>query len=899
MDQRSRRDKAGGLGDRALITVFIVGTQVHGYRRGHQLLSSSVALSKGDQSVIDRLSDVAGPLRPNERFKPYLSGYPLPGGSHYVLARTWQDLTVTRAGCVRTLSLIISASDWASAKSLVPFLDLLDPAVLPDVATAVVHKVAPEPFVRSLPPVQDFRAGEFLEALFLEESKPVAVFGALAPELITTRLLTAVWSALRRRLAFSTFARSPRRIEGRPFDLVFAPKDARQKFADWPGRRVDGTADLGVRHRWTSLIAQRVFEDPMPRLLSERDIALAGPNDAETAALLRISLLWDELVAKIDTTPTAALGLLDIANSRGVWNPDTLNALDPAIETAARAALANMSPENAWDFVGALVRKMQGHFLQRGRHALKDVTGQLSTLSPKGAIAFLSQPVSEDIMLDLIPVIADGIAADKTDEAPRAIVSAASDVVGRMVAASDAVAHRLADEPLLIGRMRAALGELDPQLLVAVRGRVLPLLVHDWQLPLAAPLIETLDLEGLMDEVLHLERIVDLAIPAFVDPIISRAHALDGIWALRERLLGLPRGVGRDEFLLATLKPSPADISWLLDEHRIPGDLIPQWLVVVFRMANPLEIVAILADVGIRDRVLSALPADAVDVRRRVLAEGALPLDVHVCVLLDVLSRVDACEARCLANSVLARCLRVHFGRNEAQTIMQLLEAVGQEVDGGWLARQGLERGVPATVASRNLLAFHTSPAPVRARLLAAVDEIASAIDGRHMIDIDASAIEAFAALLADANHVAWSAALTASGRILPLLMRSWREPVSPLVAVAFPAVYRELAKVDDVPDILGFIPFLDWDRCKSARRELVSAFLKSSWAPGDLALTAYRCGDVEKILRQTAKTYGGDEYINRVAADLGRLSIPCRQAIEDAIANMRADWSAKYDWRD
>lgn len=102
---------------------------------------------------------------------------------------------------------------------------------------------------------------------------------------------------------------------------MFAPKDARSKFANWPGRRIDGTADNVARHRWTGIIEDRVFAAPLPSLLSERDVKLAGRSDAKSPTLLRISLLWDELVGKIRTTPTAALGLLDIADSRGSGIP--------------------------------------------------------------------------------------------------------------------------------------------------------------------------------------------------------------------------------------------------------------------------------------------------------------------------------------------------------------------------------------------------------------------------------------------------------------------------------------------------------------------------------------------------------------------------------------------------
>ena len=63
---------------------FSVHQQTHGYKSGHQLLSASIRLQPTDQEVIDRLSDMAGPLRPNERFEPYLTAYPLPSGSYTV-----------------------------------------------------------------------------------------------------------------------------------------------------------------------------------------------------------------------------------------------------------------------------------------------------------------------------------------------------------------------------------------------------------------------------------------------------------------------------------------------------------------------------------------------------------------------------------------------------------------------------------------------------------------------------------------------------------------------------------------------------------------------------------------------------------------------------------------------
>ena len=131
------------------------------------------------------------------------------------------------------------------------------------------------------------------------------------------------------------------------------------------------------------------------------------------------------------------------------------------------------------------------------------------------------------------------------------------------------------------------------------------------------------------------------------------------------------------------------------------------------------------------------------------------------------------------------------------------------------------------------------------------------------------------------------------SGRLLPTLMRSTEWPVSIMIASAFPFIYRELAKQDDVPDLFKFIPFIDWDRCKAARQKLVDAFMSSQvWAPGDLALTACLCSDIDQILRRTAKSVGGEAYIDRLIEDLQRLPKDCREQTMQAISKIRLNWT-------
>jgi hypothetical protein len=195
-------------------------------------------------------------------------------------------------------------------------------------------------------------------------------------------------------------------------------------------------------------------------------------------------------------------------------------------------------------------------------------------------------------------------------------------------------------------------------------------------------------------------------------------------------------------------------------------------------------------------------------------------------------------------------------------------------------------------MANRNLIAFHQAPPSARGRIVGAIQDLARALEARYSLDLDESAADACAQILWDAQSVNVSGLLGASGRLLPMLLRARRAPVSAMIAATFPLVYRELAKEDDVPDLLKFVPFVDWDRCKAARRELVDAFLASPiWKPSDLALTACRSSDVDKVLRRVVKSTGGKTYIERILAELTRLPASCREQVLSTIAQVRSDW--------
>ncbi len=864
--------------------------QIHGYRKGHQLIASSAILSKDDQAVIDRLSDVAGPLRPREQFTPYLSAYPLPSGKYYVIARTWQDHSVARAGCVRTMSILIDAEAWAIKPPLLPILRLLGSSELPnerDAARITLEGSYEEP----LPPVRSFSASELLEALFLEDAKPVVVFDAPDPELIALRLLTALWPDIRRRFALSTFALSPRKIGGRDLDLVFAPMNARSKFGDWLGRRVDGRSVQNNRHKWTGEIVHRVFMEPLPRLLSDEEIALLNARDADSASALRIALLWDELLDKLHQSPTAALGLLDIANSGMVKSSAAVRLLDPLLAEATHRAVSTLSVNDAWDFVGAIVRKIRGQGMPSGSAAVRQLAEQLAERSPEGAIDLLTQSDAKGAIVDLVPNIAKGLGRGAEERVEHALLKAPTTIIATLVAQGGDLANRVANDEKLIHRIGQALTDVSNELAERTGSALLPFLINDWQAAAAEPVFSRLSPEAVAEKLRWLGEANGFQTRQLCLMLLKRAHKIDALPAIRDVLITSCASKQRDSLLTQTIAPTAFDVSWLLNEKRLTKTALSKLLVSVLEQADEEQLAELLSDNQIGERILECLPRNSVNVWTRIALQEILPLNTQVKVARALIPKLNDSQKIQIVRRTLTRCLRRRFEGDETNFLLMLFEILGAQLDGIWVVNAGLGRAVDADVACRNLIAFDRAPVAARERIVAAVDEIAVALRERHKIDLDEAASEACARLMFDAEKAACNTLLSAAGRLMPSLLDARCQPVSLIVAALFPLLYHELAKADDGPDFLKFLPFVDWDRCKTARRELVEAFMSSPcWKPGDLALTAYRCDDTTKILKRVAKIAGGDKYLEHIENDLERLNDDIQGTVKYFISNIRSD---------
>jgi hypothetical protein len=861
-----------------------VDKQLHGYTQGHQLLASSTKLSKEDQELVNRLSDIAGPIGPGESFKPYLTAYPLPSGAFYILSRTWQDLEVARAGCVRTISLLIPMPDWESAPSIVQFLALLGND-FPSVLFAEKTCLESTNESQSLPQISGLQSVELLEALFLEDRQPIAVFDLSDAELIAVRILTALWPSFRRKFSLSTFALSPRTISGRSFDLVFAPKEARSRFSNWEGRKLNArSGGVQERHPWASRIAQRVFDAPMPSLMDKSGFLASDASGNESA--LRISLLRDDLLAKLERSPTAALGLLDIANTRSIRDTQSIRDLEPALARAARKAVQTMPPEDAWSFLAAMMRKLQN--LQIGQSSAQSIHAsaiELTSRFPAISVHVLSKLEDKGVCDFLLQAVADALALQESRTIVGVLPMATSAVFIKLLIASPILAQRaLVESEEVSTSLAIAMAKSEPEVIREASAKLLPFLVDEIHAAPAALMIGTLDRQELVKEAVHLYDTNRLDSDGLRECIAVRAIEINAESQLRETAIRLGPEKTVERLIAALLRPNANDLAWVLVNRAVYPERGSSLLLDLLRSGTQDDLVQMLTRSDLLESVVSSIPDTGVDQLHRILRLAPMPLGSLVSLLLRVLSIDAASPDYMFISFVLNRCLREQFEGDEVDTLTRLFEILGSHLNGPQTINASLAHSNPSSVACRNIVALQRASSQARVKILIAIEEFAAALKWRNVTDLDMASIDACASIFVDALEVYPEGQMNASVSLLPLLMNARSAPISALVAAVFPSAYRKFQRDENSANLFSPFAFFNVERSKLARREIVDAFLASAWRPSDLALAGARAGDLPRVLNRLIRQKGGEQYLELIERDLDRIPSEWRKYVSATV---------------
>lgn len=206
-----------------------INQTIHGYRDGHELLSTSLKLDPAARRTMLAISDLSGDGSPRG-FETYLTGYPIDEACSYAFARTWYAHEMKRPGCVWTHTLLVRFEDMSR---------------IADVASlqALLRRPAPgqvPPHLERLEYVPDSHNqeslcvdGAFCEIMVRlhEQDRPVVVFCSRADEYedVVVQTWLKQWDRLKPSFMFCTGSLEPRSIAGRSFDLQVIPESRRRR----------------------------------------------------------------------------------------------------------------------------------------------------------------------------------------------------------------------------------------------------------------------------------------------------------------------------------------------------------------------------------------------------------------------------------------------------------------------------------------------------------------------------------------------------------------------------------------------------------------------------------------------------------------------------------------------
>jgi hypothetical protein len=867
--------------------------QIHGYKSGHQLLFNTKELSRDDQDTVDRLSDISGSLRPGEMFDPYFTSYPLPSKKYYVVARTWQDLTAARAGCVITKSLIIDQGLWMSSENVFAFFDILiGMSSDSNIRVSKIHlKDTQVPIVNS--PYLD----EVVEAIFINKRQPIVVFDSKEPLFTAVRILTVQWPALRNKFAVCTYALSQRTIEGRPFDLLFAPGNTRSKFSSWPGRFIEPSLSL-KEQKVTRLISASIFESKNPTLLQPKDSIFFSEYIEMNDETFRLSLLWNDLTAKlrVNNSSLAILGLLDIANI--LPEPAAVplyNSIRNKIIDAITIVPESLSTEDSLSFIISLLAKHKRKLLDRELfHLVRKCVNRISQKDTLGAINFIqnySHPTNR-LFSSIYAGIADGISISfRSSEGRRDIKYLTNPEIGlKLISTSQEFAE-------------IALYNYEQNLVDWIHFVQMILRVDNEDIKSRAVKNLTLCFSKntqpeLLDIILvgSTEKIFKGAINQFtlsnmfsseklVDTILENSARL----ALIDYLLDLLFYLGRQEFteflVCRLLFRQPKLFNKLLRDERLNIEIAASIINKVYNdpgqefidlIKNSKDESTYLINSSVSEMLSSIATAN-------ILIYANIPLE-------EALTRLNALPTDVInsansygINMLLAKLLKQLDPSFDAM-LGKVLSKL-KKINVNYIYEAAIHHQNSRLRIIGNLEILLKPDLPFQNKLIENVDYISRLLEANLTSDTSSIIEIGWTRILRHSSKHKESQKQAAVYMLKYAYNISKRDPTM-LIEASFPIIYKAFLKGKSIAAAFNYFLFQDWDRCRTLREELVETYLKKKWSKFGLLCVAHSTGILKEVVKIIHNRKDGKKILEE-AISQGQQS-PRRNQMLKAIANLK-----------
>jgi len=871
-----------------------VGFQIHGYKSGHQLLFNTKELGRDDQDTIDRLSDISGSLRPGEIFDPYFTSYPLPSRKYYVVARTWQDLTAARAGCVITKSLIIDQDLWSSCENIFTFFDtLIGMSSDSNIRISEIHLKETQ-----VPIVNSRYLDEVVEAVFINRRQPIVVFDSKEPLFTAVRLLTVQWPALRSKFAACTYALSQRTIEGRPFDLLFAPGNTRSKFSSWPGRFIEPSLS-SKEQKVTRLISASIFESKNPSLLEPKDSIFFSKDIELNDETFRLNLLWNDLTVKLKLNNSflAILGLLDILNIL----PETAvvslyNSIRNNILDAITIVPESLSTEDSLSFIISLLARHKRKLLDRelfhlARKSVNRIT-QKDTLSAINFIQSYSHPTNR-LSSSIYAGIADGISMSFSgSEGSRNIKYLTNPEVGlKLISTSQELAeiaiYNYEQNRIEWSHFLQMILKVENE---GVKSRAVKKLSLCFSKNTRPELLSVI-LDGSTEKIFRsaINRVSlrnMFSSEKLVDTILENSDRL----TLVDYLLNLLFAIGNQEFtelfIVKLLYRNPKLFNKLLTDDRLNIQNIASIINKIYHEPNQ-EFIDLVKSSNDRSNYLinsSVSHMLSSMATANILIHANIPLE-------EALTRLNGLPIEVI-NSVNPNGITILLANSLKQLNSSFDEVLGtvlsklKQININYIYEAAIHHQNSSHRIVSNIEILLNPNLAFQNKLIENVDHISRLLEANLTSNISSSIETGWIRILRQSSKYK-DLQKQAAVYMLKYAYKVGEKDPTVLIEASFPIIYKAFVKGKSIAAAFNYFLFPDWDRCRTLREELVEIYLKKNWSKFGLLCVAHSAGILKEVVKIIHHRKNGKNILEE-ALSQGQQSSRRNQMLK-AIANIKS----------
>lgn len=906
---------------------------LHGYKKGHEQLASSITLSQKDAELVVRLSDLSGTLQSEAQFQPYLTIYPLPTGKYYAVAQTWLDSEAPRSGCVLTHTILIPIKMWQSSG--------VDPGLVLSLLRRPNRNSVKE-YSRELwlpddlgeepgqsPPFSPL-TNTFVAKYFGEGMRPIVWFDELEPEILLLCIIRSLWPALRSQFAACTFSLQPRTLPSAPFDVLFAPSSTYSRFTKIPRENFLESGKIPkqgtVSEPWCDEFAKSIFSSgnspPIPNWFE-----LASTFGPEPTAIRSLFLLND-LQKRATHSPSAALGAMDIVETISPQGTENSEFKSSLARTAIDAALTDTDAGEALEHLQLVCERLEHDaFRSVGQDLLREIADGVASKATKEIDRGLS---SYESSLSRVGSDSSSLRAYRSGlvealiqlslEAPQNLLAlrrhglAASDIIRanpdvaaaylRIESAHSSKSEGAQTAQDVLEWVRSSVGYTDWEKLAEVLLRSAKYVREDDLYEELFSHLSQDDVELLLQKLSDVHGIADSAVLG----VIERRLAVSFPYSVQNWIFRNGEwGDGASRIAAATFQMTAAGINQVLADSRLDdrkraavlADLLmrildtefsgwlrdyvletPAVLEELFRVGNE-NSNSVIRCLSRLMRQLHLLPMSVVTTGTAALQSfvgTSIYSELRNSVLRSavVWSIREEGNCRALAPLMSSTEAREWFGGVDSSSLVGLITGeAGQGVQ-EWTNAWRWLQNAPREIDARGNV----------------IQGIVAYLCRRPNSHWSAEVAEMWAAILSRSQQ-------TSERRIhlkyciqaIQFSFSHGRLPLSAIVIAGFPSVYAAVTEQwPSSGDVDVLLSFMDWDRAKALRGALVDAFMGSAWPAGDLAIVAAKTFGVRKLFKRVNRKWYGESYIRDMARDLSnrndREAVEVRRELFEIMAN-------------